>query len=69
MSNLKLGCPSCGGSTFKSSREIKTYNDFVGASCDRCGRKITDADIKRQAADLATALIKKTFKGGTIKLR
>jgi transcription elongation factor Elf1 len=50
---LRFKCLSCGGTVFSVSGELKTYEDFVGASCVACGHNITDEEIKWQATDIA----------------
>lgn len=55
-------CKHCGSSTFETSSEAKTYEDFLGAKCAKCGIIVSDADIKAQALKTAEDLLKDAFK-------
>jgi uncharacterized Zn finger protein len=59
---VQFCCPSCGSETFKSLREVKTYEDFVGAACANCGRVVTDDDIRGQARKIAEELVRDAFR-------
>ena len=61
---IPMKCPSCGGEVYSVARKVESYDDFLGASCKGCGRKVTDGDIKKQAIDIATDLLKNAIKGG-----
>ena len=59
---IPFRCPSCGGENFHSVREVKTYEDFLGAVCIGCGHVITDDEIKDRVRQIALEEIKKTLK-------
>ena len=63
MSTAPFECPHCGGKvlTVHGDRPPETYGDLVGAACGRCGRQITDAEIKQIALDTARNLVKKSL--------
>jgi transcription elongation factor Elf1 len=61
MDNLKFSCPKCGNRTFKTASEVKTYDDFLGATCTKCGRAMTDEDVKKQARKIAEDLVRDAF--------
>ena len=55
-------CKRCGSQTFKTESEPKTYEDFLGAVCAKCGAVVTDEDTKAQAVEIADRLLKDAFK-------
>jgi uncharacterized Zn finger protein len=59
---IPFKCPSCGGEQFRQVRQVKTYDDFVGAACSGCGHVITDEEIKDSARQIALEEIKKALK-------
>lgn len=61
MDNIKFYCPKCGNQTFKTLREVKTYDDYLGAVCAKCGRALTDDDIKERAVEIAEDLVVDIF--------
>lgn len=63
MTTPKLACPQCGNERFEVSAQPKTTNDFIGAPCANCGRRITEDDLKAQATALIEDLVKQRLKG------
>jgi predicted RNA-binding Zn-ribbon protein involved in translation (DUF1610 family) len=59
---IKFQCPECHGETFKAAREVKRLEDFNGAICTGCGRKITEDDVKHRAAEIARKMITDALK-------
>jgi len=55
MTTSRIKCPSCGSATFSSVRELLSPEDYIGATCDRCGRSLSDRDIERQLGALGSA--------------
>ena len=58
---IPFKCPSCGGEQFRQVRQVKTYDDFLGAVCIGCGHVITDDEIKNAARQIALEEIKKAL--------
>ena len=56
-------CKQCGSKQFKLAAEPNSYNDFLGAVCDRCGRRVTDDDIKSAAVQVVEQKISEILKG------
>lgn len=60
---IPFKCPSCGSEKpFATVAEVKSYDDFIGATCCSCGHKITDEDVKAQGRAIALKLIKEGLK-------
>jgi transcription elongation factor Elf1 len=60
---ISFRCPECQGETFKTTTKVKRLEDFDGAVCTGCGRKVTEDDVKRKAVEIARKLMKGVFKG------
>jgi uncharacterized Zn finger protein len=59
---INFPCPKCGSETFKSTIEIKTYEDFLGATCAECSRVVTDEDIRAFGLKLAEKLVRNALR-------
>lgn len=63
MTTLRVKCPACGGGLFVLPKKADSYEDFIGAPCDKCGHVLTNDEIKGQAVDSLRERIAKTIKG------
>ncbi len=57
MTTPRIKCPSCGSAAFSSIRELWSPQDYIGATCDRCGRSLSDRDIVRQLGALGSPTV------------
>lgn len=55
-------CPKCRNNSFKTTIQITTLDDFLGAVCSKCNYTVTEDDTKTQARDLADKLIRGALK-------
>jgi transcription elongation factor Elf1 len=67
--NIKFTCATCGGGEFKPVRGVKSWKDFIGASCANCGRELTEDDIKAQALKIAEDAARRAFGEGGLKIK
>jgi|GEM_PF-5125609 len=59
MSDIPFVCKSCGAKTFKVRSKPKTLDDFDGATCEKCGTRMSKKDIEAQARNIALDALKK----------
>jgi hypothetical protein len=59
MSNIPFVCRKCEAKAFNVPSESKTLDDFDGATCQKCGAKMTKNDIEAQARNIAFDALKK----------
>lgn len=59
---ISFSCPECNGKVFKTTTKVKRLEDFDGAVCAGCGRKMTEDDVKRKAVEIARKTIKDAVK-------
>ena len=62
MSTVPFKCPSCHSEVFATSSEPKSYDDLIGMTCDNCGHRLTDDDIKKVAVAIVEERLVKDFK-------
>jgi hypothetical protein len=64
---ISFSCPQCQGESFKTIRPVKSLEDFDGAVCTGCGRKMTQDDVKQKAVEIARKSITDALKGRSLK--
>ena len=59
---IPFSCTHCGSETFTASSPVKTYKDFLGAVCAKCGAVVKEDDIKKKGLKIADDLVRDAFK-------
>jgi DNA-directed RNA polymerase subunit RPC12/RpoP len=67
MDDLKVSCPQCGSTVFKTKIEPKRLEDFNGAVCAQCGATIGEDDIKAQTGKVVDDLVRDAFRKAGFK--
>ncbi|MBB4817086.1 hypothetical protein HNP29_000443 [Pseudomonas alcaligenes] len=62
MSDYSFRCV-CGSTEFESEKPIDDFEDFIGSKCAKCHREVTEAEVQKQAADIAEQVLRDTLKG------
>lgn len=59
---VPFSCKHCGSETFRTTTEVKTFEDYLGPICNECGAIVTEDDVKEQAVDIAGKIARDAFK-------
>jgi hypothetical protein len=56
--NIPLICKNCGCNTFKTASKPKEVEDFIGAICVQCGKRVREDDIRAHACKVGLSLLR-----------